>query len=60
MEPHENKQLDLSKAVSAHEQAEATLSDLIQAAPSPRYEEMLARVRRNLDELRAETAKSAP
>ncbi len=60
MEPHENKKIDLSKAVAAHEQAEAALSDLILAAPSPRYEQMLERVQRNLEELRAETAKSAP
>jgi hypothetical protein len=56
MEPHESKRLDLSKAVSAHEQAEATLVDLMLAAPDPRYERMLERVRQNLHDLRADTA----
>ena len=56
MEPHESKKLDLSKAVNAHELAEATLVDLMQAAPDPRYDRMLERVRHNLDELRADNA----
>ena len=60
MEPHESKRLDLSKAVSAHEQAEATLVDLMQAAPDPRYERMMERIRQNLAELRSDTATAAP
>jgi hypothetical protein len=60
MEPHESKRLDLSKAVSAHEQAEATLVDLMQAAPDPRYERMLERVRQNLSDLRVDTATARP
>lgn len=56
MEPHESKRLDLSKAISAHEQAEATLVDLMAAAPEPRYERMMERVRQNLQDLRADTA----
>lgn len=60
MEPHESKRLDLSKAVSAHEQAEATLVDLMQAAPDPRYERMLERIRQNLGDLRADTATARP
>jgi hypothetical protein len=60
MEPHESKRLDLSKAVSAHEQAEATLVDLMQAAPDPRYERMLERVRQNLNDLRVDTATVRP
>lgn len=60
MEPHESKRLDLSKAVNAHELAEATLVDLMQAAPDPRYERMLDRLRQNLDELRADTATAQP
>ena len=60
MEPHENKSLDLSKAVSAHEQAEATLADLMQAAPDPRYERMLERIRQNLQDLRMDNATVAP
>jgi hypothetical protein len=60
MEPHESKRLDLSKAVSAHEQAEATLVDLMQAAPDPRYERMLERVRQNLSDLRVDTATVRP
>ncbi len=60
MEPHESKHLDLSKAISAHEQAEATLVDLMQAAPDPRYERMLERVRQNLSDLRVDTATVRP
>ena len=60
MEPHENKRLDLSKAISAHEQAEATLVDLMQAAPDPRYERMMERIRQNLAELRTDTAAPPP
>lgn len=60
MEPHESKRLDLSKAISAHEQAQATLVDLIQAAPDPRYERMLERIVQNLNDLRVDTATARP
>lgn len=56
MEPHENRKIDLQKAVSAHEQAEAALADLINLSPEPRFERMLERLRANLEELRVDAA----
>ena len=60
MEPHENKKIDLQKAVSAHEQAEAALADLINVSPEPRFERMLERLQANLQELRMDAATTAP
>ncbi|HEU4885928.1 MAG TPA: hypothetical protein VFT45_27065 [Longimicrobium sp.] len=60
MEPQDNKKLALGKAVSAHEQAEAALSDLMKDGPDPRYETMVQRIHQNLEELRADAATSAP
>ena len=54
MEPHDNKKLDLHKAVSAHEQAEAALADLMNVSGDPRYAQMLERIRANLEALRAD------
>jgi hypothetical protein len=60
MEPQDNKKLALGKAVSAHEQAEAALNDLMNDDSDPRYEVMTARIQQNLAELRADAATSAP
>ncbi|HEX5869164.1 MAG TPA: hypothetical protein VFY65_02045 [Longimicrobium sp.] len=60
MEPQDNKKLALGKAVSAHEQAEAALNDLMKDGADPRYEAMAQRIRQTLEELRAEAATSAP
>jgi hypothetical protein len=60
MEPQDNKKLALGKAVSAHEQAEAALNDLMKDAPDPRYTAMVERVRQNIEELRGEAAVSSP
>ena len=60
MEPQENLKLALGKAVSAHEQAEAALNDLMKDGPNPRYEAMAERIRQNLEELRADAATSSP
>ncbi|HEV7588856.1 MAG TPA: hypothetical protein VGO40_12140 [Longimicrobium sp.] len=51
MEPQDNKKLALQKAVSAHEQAAASLADLVD---DERYAGLIARVQANLDELRGE------
>lgn len=56
MEPHENKKIDLQKAINAHEQAEAAVADLINISSDPRFPRMLERVQANLQELRAEAA----
>ena len=60
MEPQDNKKLALGKAVSAHEQAEAALNDLMADGPDPRFEAMAERIRQNLEELRADAAASDP
>jgi hypothetical protein len=60
MEPQDNKKLALGKAVSAHEQAEAALNDLMREGSDPRFEAMAARIRQNLEELRAAAATSTP
>ena len=54
MEPQENKQLALRKAINAHQEAEAALADLMNERSDPRYAEMLERVQRNMNDLRAE------
>jgi hypothetical protein len=60
MEPQDNQKLALRKAISAHEEAEAALADLMTSAPHRRYAEMLERIRSNLAELRAETGAGDP
>lgn len=60
MEPQENKKINLQKAVSAHEQAEAAMADLIENTPGAGFEAMLARVQQNLAELRAQGAQTPP
>ena len=52
MEPQDNKKISLQKAISAHEQAEAALADLVDDA---RYATLIARVQANLAELRGES-----
>jgi hypothetical protein len=60
MEPQDNKQLALQKAVSAHQQAEAALADLMSALAGDRYEAMLSRIRDNIADLEAEASTSSP
>lgn len=60
MEPQDNKQLALRKAISAHEEAEATLRDLVQDHTDARYSDMLERIRRNVSDLNAEAASADP
>jgi hypothetical protein len=60
MEPQDNKKLALGKAVSAHEQAEAALNDLMKDAPDPTYQAMVERIQQNIQALRAESAVSSP
>jgi hypothetical protein len=60
MEPQDNKKLALGKAVSAHEQAEAALNDLMKDGADPRYTAMVQRIQQNIEELRAEAAVSSP
>lgn len=60
MEPQDNKQLALRKAISAHEEAEATLRDLVKDHKDARYSDMLERIRRNVSDLNAEAASGDP
>ncbi|HEU0016202.1 MAG TPA: hypothetical protein VFQ45_21160 [Longimicrobium sp.] len=53
MEPQDNMQIALRKAISAHEQAQAALGDLMKDETDPRYREMIGRIQANLDELQA-------
>ena len=59
MEPQDNKQLALQKAISAHEQAAAALADLM----SPGAEGakvMYERIEQNLAELKAQSVATDP
>lgn len=60
MEPHDNKKIDLQKAVSAHEQVEAALADLVNVSSDPKFARMLERIQANLEELRMDAATTAP
>ncbi|HEX6745882.1 MAG TPA: hypothetical protein VF092_01105 [Longimicrobium sp.] len=60
MEPQENKQISLQKAVSAHEQAAAALMDLMAEQTDPVYAAMLERIEQNLRALQADAAVTDP
>ena len=60
MEPQDNKQLALRKAISAHQEAEAALTDLVKDHTDARYSDMLERIRRNVSELQAESESGDP
>jgi hypothetical protein len=60
MEPQDNKQLALRKAITAHEQAEAALADLMTGEADSPYGEMLQAITRNLGVLRAQSETTQP
>lgn len=60
MEPHDNKQLALQKAISSHEQAAAGLADLMSGLSEEKYTAMLDRIKQNIADLQAEAAGSLP
>jgi len=60
MEPQENKQLALRKAISAHTEAEASLADLAPDGSDSAYTAMIERIRTNLAELQAQAAAGDP
>ncbi|HEX8694393.1 MAG TPA: hypothetical protein VF746_18370 [Longimicrobium sp.] len=60
MEPQENKQLALQKAISSHEQAAAGLTDLMSGLSEDKYAAMLSRIKQNIADLQAEAASSQP
>lgn len=60
MEPHDNKQLALLKAISAHEQAAAALADLMEGLDGETYRRLLDRIEQNIVDLKQATAGSKP
>ncbi|CAN5670920.1 hypothetical protein BH23GEM6_BH23GEM6_26240 [soil metagenome] len=60
MEPNDNKQLVLRKAINAHENAIAALNDLTGSAPDAQYTKMLDRAKLNLEELQRESDAGVP
>ena len=60
MEPQDNKLVAVRKAISAHEEAVATLNDLAKDRGEPKYTAMMDRIQQNLAELQLESAVSDP
>ena len=60
MEPQDNKQLALQKAISAHEQAAAALADLMPEDAAGKYGGLLAQVQGIITELKADAAGTDP
>lgn len=60
MEAHDNKQLALQKALSAHEQAAAATTDLMGELPQDRYLTMLERIDQNVAVLKEQMGISRP
>ena len=60
MEPQHNKLVAVRKAISAHEEAAATLTDLFADGENPKYAAMIERVKQNLSELHLDSADSHP
>ncbi|HEU0053388.1 MAG TPA: hypothetical protein VFQ39_09435 [Longimicrobium sp.] len=56
MESQADKQIALQKAISNHEQAEASIVDLQKDGANPAYTVLLERVQANLETLRADHA----
>jgi hypothetical protein len=60
MEPQDNKRIALQKAISAHEQAGAALSDLTTALSEAKYAVLAERIAQNLADLQAEASTTTP
>ncbi|CAN5841238.1 hypothetical protein BH23GEM5_BH23GEM5_02470 [soil metagenome] len=60
MEPHDNKQLALLKAISAHEQAAAALTDLMDGLSGEIDAALLERIEQNIAELKRAAESSSP
>ena len=60
MESQDNKLVAVRKAINAHEDATATLNDLMRVGGDPKYADMLRRIEQNLAELRLESNVSDP
>ncbi|HEY0016591.1 MAG TPA: hypothetical protein VGC13_09745 [Longimicrobium sp.] len=60
MEPQDNKQLALRKAIAAHEQAEAAMADLMKDGANSPYQEILESLQRSIATLRQQAETSSP
>ena len=60
MEPQDNKQLALMKAISSHEQAAAALADLMDGRSGEAYTAMIRRIEQNIADLQRMVAISKP
>lgn len=60
MEPHDNKQLALLKAINAHEQAAAAVTDLMEGPAGETFRTMLDRIEQNIADLQRVAAGSKP
>lgn len=60
MEPHDNRQLGLQKAISSHEQAAAALTDLMNGTGGETFAAMLERIEQNIQDLQRVAADSKP
>ena len=60
MEPQDNKQLALMKAISSHEQAAAALTDLMEGLDGKTYAALLGRIEQNIADLQRIVAISKP
>lgn len=60
MEPQDNLKIGLQKAVSAYEQAEAAMADVMSTSSDPKYGTMVAQLQAHLEVLRADSAVTPP
>jgi hypothetical protein len=60
MDTQDNKLVAVRKAISAHDEAVATLTDLLNEGENPRYAVMIERIKQNLAELHLDSAASHP
>lgn len=60
MEPHDNKQLALLRAINSHEQAAAAVTDLMEGPAGEAFRTMLERIEQNIADLQRVAAGSKP
>lgn len=53
MEEKPEEKIALRRAISAHQEAEGALTDIIRDTPGAPFDQMLTRIKQNLEELRA-------
>lgn len=60
MEPQDNLKVNLQKAINTHEDAMASVADVLDYSQDPVYAEMLETLKRNVEMLRAAAARTPP